>query len=67
MKIKAIFHERVCTIEIVPENAWEKRLLGAVAGKTGMLAAQVEYKTEGHFSHEMAEVVLVRLTSTANT
>ena len=64
MKISAKFINESCFIELLPENSWEKRLIGAVAGGTGMMVSEVEYKPEGHFSYQNAEVVRVVLTST---
>lgn len=65
MKVSAIFQDGSCRLELVPENQWDKRLLGAVAGQTGVLVAQPETRHEGHFSYQTAEVVRVTIQSSA--
>lgn len=64
MNISAKFKDGTCVIELLPENNWEKHLLGSVAAGTGMMQAEVDYRPEGHFSHQIAEVVRVELRST---
>lgn len=65
MKVSAIFYNESCLLEVVPETNWDTKLLGAVAGKTGMVHAAVDFKHHGHFSYQEAEVVRVVLSSTS--
>lgn len=66
MKIRAVFENKQCLLEIVPEDEWEKRMLGSVAGKTGNMSCFVEYKSEGHYSYQSAEIVKINLKSTSD-
>lgn len=61
MKMSAEFKNGMCKLTLVPEDDWEKLLIGAIAKGGEKLDGLVTYKPDGHFSYGKCDVLSIQL------
>jgi hypothetical protein len=63
MKVSAEFQNGMCELCIVPEDEWERKLLGAVAKGGDKLWASVTYESKGHYTYGECSAARVLLSA----
>jgi len=63
MKLSANFKNGLCKLDLIPEDEWEEKLLGAVAKGGNTLEAHVTYKSEA-YTYGKCSAVYVQLQAT---
>ena len=63
MRTTVTFENGKASVRIVPEDEWERKLLGAIAKGGDRLDANVLYTAEGHFSHEKCKLISIELSA----
>jgi len=63
MRTTVILADGKATVRLIPEDEWERKLLGAVAKGGELLEANVAYTAEGHFTHEKRKLISIELSA----
>ena len=63
MRTTVVFENGKASVRLIPEDEWERKLLGAVAKGGKLLDANVAYTEENYFAHEECKLINIELSA----